>query len=60
MSVLELLFVYCAFLQEPAAVSQCMVDLHVCAYEALAEYPDRSFEDRVDTCAETIPFGEER
>jgi hypothetical protein len=38
------------------ATAECMVALHECAYEALKEYPDRSFEDRVDNCAESIGF----
>lgn len=54
---LFLLLLYCEHLMpDTERTAQCMVDLHVCAYEAAAEYPDRSFEDRVDNCAESIGF----
>jgi len=57
MSTLALLLLYCQFLMpDTEKTAQCMVDLHVCAFEALKEYPDRPFEERVDNCAESIGF----
>lgn len=53
--MLELLFVYCAHLMpNTTATADCMVELKWCAVAAAQEFPDRSFEDRVDNCAESI------
>jgi hypothetical protein len=54
--MLAILIVYCSYLSDPIDVAQCVVDLHTCAVEAVSEYPDRSYEDRVDNCAESLPY----
>ena len=57
MGVLALLFIYCQHLMpDTDATAQCMTELHICAYNAAVEYPDRSFEERVDNCSESIGF----
>lgn len=57
MGTLAILFVYCSHLMpDTDKTSQCMVELHICAYNAAMDYPNRSFEDRLDNCAESIGF----
>ena len=55
--ILALLLIYCEHLMpDTARTAQCMVDLHECAWLALKEYPERTFEERVDNCSESIGF----
>lgn len=57
MGVLEILFLYCAHLMpDTTATADCMVELKWCAVAAEKEYPERSFEERVDNCSESIGF----
>ncbi len=57
MGALALLFLYCQHLMpDTTTTASCMVDLKWCAIEAATEYPDRTFEERVDNCSETIAF----
>lgn len=55
MPVLTLLFMYCSHLMpDTTATADCMVELKWRAISAQTEYPDRTFEERVDNCAESI------
>lgn len=57
MGMLEILFIYCAHLMPSTSLTaDCMVELKWCALEAEKEYPERSFEERVDNCSESIGF----
>jgi hypothetical protein len=54
MGALALLFLYCQHLMpDTTATASCMVELKWCALAAGADYPGRSFEERVDNCAES-------
>jgi len=44
---------------DTTATAECMVNLKWCAIEAATEYPDRTFEERVDNCSETIGLRKE-